>query len=125
MCHMINLTGQILPVRGVVEMARKRDITVIVDGAHALAHFDFKISDLNCDNYSVSLHKWLFAPHGTGLLYVRRDKIEGLWPLMAATEKMDERYVLLSRTGVKHVRSYNRLGKDEIRRRLGVEDKEV
>jgi selenocysteine lyase/cysteine desulfurase len=90
MCHMVNLTGQILPVRGVVEMARKRDITVIVDGAHAMAHFDFKISDLNCDNYSVSLHKWLFAPHGTGLLYVRRDKIKDLWPLMAATEKMDD-----------------------------------
>ncbi len=90
MCHMINLTGQILPVREVVEMARKRDVLVIVDGAHALAHFDFKLSDLNCDNYSVSLHKWLFAPHGTGLLYVRREKIRELWPLMAATEQMDD-----------------------------------
>ncbi len=87
---MINLTGQILPVREVVEMARKRDVLVIVDGAHALAHFDFKLSDLNCDNYSVSLHKWLFAPHGTGLLYVRREKIRDLWPLMAATEQMDD-----------------------------------
>ena len=89
MCHMINLTGQILPVREVVRMARSRGIPVIVDGAHALAHFDFKISDLDCDNYSVSLHKWLFAPHGTGLLYVRRDKIKDMWPLMAATEEMD------------------------------------
>jgi selenocysteine lyase/cysteine desulfurase len=75
MCHMINLTGQILPVREVVAMARRHDVRVIVDGAHALAHFDFKISDLECDNYSVSLHKWLFAPHGTGLLYVRRERI--------------------------------------------------
>ena len=90
MCHMINLTGQILPVREVVEMARKRDVLVIVDGAHALAHFDFKLSDLNCDNYSVSLHKWLFAPHGTGQLYVRREKIRELWPLMAATEQMED-----------------------------------
>jgi selenocysteine lyase/cysteine desulfurase len=89
MCHMINLTGQILPVRDVVQMARRRNIPVIVDGAHALAHFDFKISDLDCDNYSVSLHKWLFAPHGTGLLYVRKDKIEELWPLMAASEGQD------------------------------------
>ncbi len=90
MCHMINITGQILPVRAVVEMARSKGIPVIVDGAHALAHFDFKISELDCDYYATSLHKWLFAPHGTGLLYVRKDKIRELWPLMAATEKMDE-----------------------------------
>ncbi|HSG81278.1 MAG TPA: aminotransferase class V-fold PLP-dependent enzyme [Gemmatimonadota bacterium] len=90
MCHMINLTGQILPVREVAQMARSYDIPVIVDGAHALAHFDFKLSDLDCDNYSVSLHKWLFAPHGTGLLYVRREKIKDVWPLMAATEAQDD-----------------------------------
>ena len=90
MCHMINITGQILPVRKVVQMARQRGIPVIVDGAHALAHFDFKLSDLDCDYYATSLHKWLFAPHGTGLLYVRKDKIEGLWPLMAAPERMDD-----------------------------------
>ncbi len=90
MCHMINITGQILPVRAVVEMARSKGIPVIVDGAHALAHFDFKISELDCDYYATSLHKWLFAPHGTGLLYVRKDKIRELWPLMAATKKMDE-----------------------------------
>ncbi|NNF25810.1 MAG: aminotransferase class V-fold PLP-dependent enzyme [Gemmatimonadetes bacterium] len=89
MCHMINLTGQILPVRDVVQMARNRGIPVVVDGAHALAHFSFKLSDLDCDNYSSSLHKWLFAPHGTGLLYVRRDKIPEIWPLMAAPEPMD------------------------------------
>lgn len=90
MCHMINLTGQILPVREVVAMARRHDVRVIVDGAHALAHFDFKISDLECDNYSVSLHKWLFAPHGTGLLYVRRERIADIWPLMAAPEGMND-----------------------------------
>ncbi len=90
MCHMINLTGQILPVHDVVAMARRHDIPVLVDGAHALAHFDFKISDLECDNYSVSLHKWLFAPHGMGLLYVRKDRIADIWPLMAASEGMDD-----------------------------------
>ena len=90
MCHMINLTGQILPVRDVVRMARRHGIPVIVDGAHALAHFDFRISDLDCDNYSSSLHKWLFAPHGTGFLYVRREKIADVWPLMAASDKMDD-----------------------------------
>jgi len=89
MCHIINLTGQILPVRRVVNMARAKGIKVIVDGAHAMAHFDYKLSDLDCDYYATSLHKWLFAPHGTGLLYVRRDKISGLWPLMAAPEAHD------------------------------------
>ena len=90
MCHMINLTGQILPVREVVEMARRRGIPVIVDGAHAFAHIDFRHSDLNCDYYASSLHKWLFAPHGTGLLYVRKQKISDLWPMMAAGVELDK-----------------------------------
>lgn len=90
MCHIINITGQILPVKKVVNMARKKGIPVIVDGAHAYAHFDFKHSDLDCDYYTTSLHKWLFAPHGTGMLYVKKDKIKDLWPLMAASESQDE-----------------------------------
>ncbi len=90
MCHMINLTGQILPVKPIVQMARKRGIPVIVDGAHTFAHFDFTLKDLDCDYYATSLHKWLFAPHGTGMLYVRKDKIPGLWPLMAASEAQDD-----------------------------------
>jgi isopenicillin-N epimerase len=89
MCHMINITGQILPVRKVVQMARNYDIPVIVDGAHTFAHFDFDHSDLDCDYYATSLHKWLFAPHGTGMLYVRKEKIDSLWPLMAAPETLD------------------------------------
>ncbi len=88
-CHMINLTGQILPVKRIVHMARARGIPVIVDGAHAFAHFDFTHDDLDCDYYASSLHKWLFAPHGTGLLYVRREKIRDLWPLQAADAKLD------------------------------------
>lgn len=90
MCHMINLTGQILPVKKVTHMARKKGIPVIVDGAHAFAHFDFDHSDLDCDYYATSLHKWLLAPHGTGLLYVRKNKIPDLWPLMAAPDTMDD-----------------------------------
>lgn len=88
-CHMINITGQILPIRELVAMARRHGVPVIVDGAHALAHFDFTLAELDCDYYSSSLHKWLFAPIGNGLLYVRRDKIPGLWPLMAAPADMD------------------------------------
>ncbi len=90
MSHIINITGQIMPVKQVVAMARAKGIPVIVDGAHAMAQFQFKISDLECDYYGVSLHKWLTAPHGTGLLYVRRDKIKSLWPLMASEEKQDD-----------------------------------
>ena len=86
MCHIVNLTGQILPVKKVVAMARKKGIPVLVDGAHAFAHFQFTQEDLDCDYYTTSLHKWLFAPHGTGLLYVKKDKIGDLWPLMAAHE---------------------------------------
>ena len=89
MCHMINLTGQILPVRDVVRMARRRGIPVIVDGAHAFAHFDFRQSDLECDYYATSLHKWMFAPHGTGMLYVKRDLIPSMWALQAPPAGMD------------------------------------
>jgi isopenicillin-N epimerase len=88
-CHIVNITGQILPVRKIVDMARKRGIPVIVDGAHAFAQFTFTRDELGCDYYATSLHKWLFAPFGTGMLYVRKDKIAGLWPLMAASEQQD------------------------------------
>jgi len=86
MCHMINITGQILPVKKVVKMAKKYNIPVIVDGAHTFAHFDFDLTDLECDYYATSLHKWLSAPFGTGMLYVRKNKIPGLWPLQASNE---------------------------------------
>src|SRR5215471_1415087 len=85
--HMINITGQITPVKAVCDLARRRGIETIVDGAHSFAQFDFKQKDLGCDYFGTSLHKWLYAPKGTGMLYVKRDKIEKLWPLMAAESK--------------------------------------
>jgi selenocysteine lyase/cysteine desulfurase len=88
MCHITNLTGQIFPVKQVCQMARKRGIEVVVDGAHAFGHFPFKQADLDCDYYGTSLHKWILAPVGTGFLYVKRDKIAKVWPLMAAPESM-------------------------------------
>ena len=87
--HITNLTGQILPVREIVELARPRGIQVFVDGAHAFAHFPFARSDLGCDYYGTSLHKWLLAPVGTGFLYVNRERVRSLWPLMAAGPEMD------------------------------------
>jgi selenocysteine lyase/cysteine desulfurase len=91
--HVINITGQMMPVKSITSLAKSKGIEVIVDGAHAFAHFDFKQPDLGCDYYGTSLHKWLFAPKGTGLLYVRKDKIEKIWPLMAAdkSQKTDIR----------------------------------
>ena len=85
--HQVNITGQITPVKAICDMARARGIETIVDGAHSFAQFDFKQKDLGCDYFGTSLHKWLYAPKGTGLLYVKRDKIEKLWPLMAAESK--------------------------------------
>jgi isopenicillin-N epimerase len=83
-CHITNRTGQIFPVRRICDMAAARGIVSIVDGAHAFNQFPYKISDLNCDYYGVSLHKWTFAPIGTGFLYVRKSRIKDTWPLMAA-----------------------------------------
>lgn len=88
-CHITNLTGQIFPVQNIARMARARGIITIVDGAHAVAHFPFKLRDLEMDYYGTSLHKWLLAPTGTGFLYVRRDRIAKTWPMQAAPERSD------------------------------------
>lgn len=85
--HQINITGQINPVKKVCEMARAKGIETIVDGAHSFAQFDFKRDDLACDYFGTSLHKWLYAPKGTGLLYVRKEKIPKVWPLMASEDR--------------------------------------
>jgi len=85
--HQINITGQITPVKAVSQMARRHGVEVIVDGAHSFAQFDFKQKDLDCDYFGTSLHKWLYSPKGTGLLYVKRDKIAKIWPLFAAEDK--------------------------------------
>ena len=85
--HQVNVTGQITPVKAVCEMARAKGIETIVDGAHSFAQFQFQQKDLGCDYFGTSLHKWLYTPKGTGMLYVKRDKIEKIWPLMAAESK--------------------------------------
>lgn len=85
--HQINLTGQITPVRRVCEMARRRGIETIVDGAHSFGQFHFKRDDLQCDYFGTSLHKWLYAPKGTGMLYIRKEKIPKVWALMASEDK--------------------------------------
>jgi selenocysteine lyase/cysteine desulfurase len=89
-CHITNRTGQIFPIKRICAMAHARNIPVVVDGAHAFSHFPFKISDLDCDFYGTSLHKWTYAPVGTGFLYVRKSRIASTWPLMAADKRQED-----------------------------------
>jgi len=99
-CHMINITGQILPVRRIVEMAHRRGVQVMVDGAHAFAQLDFTIGDLGgCDYYGSSLHKWLGAPLGAGILYVRRDRIAPLWQMFGDATFPEDDIRKLNHTG--------------------------
>src|SRR5215471_2165667 len=98
-CHITNRTGQIFPVRRICQMARSRDILTIVDGAHAFSHFPYKLSDLDCDYYGTSLHKWTYAPVGTGFLYVRRSRIASTWSLMAS-----------DKTQVNDIRKFEEIG---------------
>lgn len=88
--HVVNFTGQIVPVKKICRLAHARGIEVICDGAHSFSHIPFKIEDLECDYFGASLHKWTYAPVGTGILYVKKKKVKDLWPLMAAPAKMDD-----------------------------------
>ena len=82
-CHMINITGQILPIKKICKMAHSYGVEVMVDGAHCVGHFNFSIDELNCDYYGSSLHKWLATPLGAGLLYVNKKSTHKIWPLLA------------------------------------------
>ena len=98
-CHLINITGQILPVKKICDMAHSKGVEVLVDGAHAVAHLDFRIDELGCDYYGSSLHKWLGAPLGAGILYVKKDKIKSVWPLFGDANFTDEDILKLNHTG--------------------------
>lgn len=84
--HLINWTGQFLPIKKIADEAHKRGIEVIGDGAHSFAHTDFKIPDLGCDYFATSLHKWLCAPFGSGLLWIKKEKIKNIWALLSNNE---------------------------------------
>lgn len=98
-CHMINITGHILPVKKICDMAHSKGVEVIVDGAHTVAHLEFKISDLGCDYFASSLHKWLGVPLGAGILYVKKEKIKKLWPLFGESNFADDDIQKLNHTG--------------------------
>ena len=98
-CHMINITGHVLPVRAICDMAHERGVPVMVDGAHAFAQLDFRIPDLDCDYYGASLHKWLGTPLGAGILYVKKDRIAALWPMYGDEGVPTDSIAKLNHTG--------------------------
>jgi len=98
-CHMINITGQILPVRKICNMAHSKGVQVLVDGAHSFAHIKFTIPELDCDYFGTSLHKWLSVPLGSGFLYVKKERIAGVWPLLAEGERKPDDISRLNHLG--------------------------
>ncbi|MEQ8424634.1 MAG: aminotransferase class V-fold PLP-dependent enzyme, partial [Cyclobacteriaceae bacterium] len=127
-CHMINITGHILPVRKICDMAHSKGVQVMVDGAHAFAHFNYTLKDLDCDYYGTSLHKWLSVPLGAGFLYVKKGNASKVWPLLAESEKEPNDIAALNHIGTHPVYTdlsisnsidyYLKIGRDRKEERL-------
>lgn len=127
-CHMVNITGQILPIRKICDMAHSKGVQVLVDGAHAVAHFQYKIPDLHCDYYGASLHKWLSVPLGVGFLYVKKENIGKVWPLIADGDRKEDDISRLNHIGTRPVHTdlaitdsidfYNKIGGERKEARL-------
>lgn len=127
-CHMVNITGQILPIRKICDMAHSKGVQVLVDGAHAVAHFQYKIPDLHCDYYGASLHKWLSVPLGVGFLYVKKENIAKVWPLIADGDRKEDDISRLNHIGTSPVHTdlaiadsidfYNKIGGERKEARL-------
>ena len=125
-CHMVNITGQVLPIRKITDMAHARGVEVMVDGAHAFSHISFQMKDLDCDYYGASLHKWLSAPLGAGMLYVKKGKIDNVWPLLAEDELEPNDVHRLNHTGTHPVHTdLGILDAIEYQNAIGLERKEA
>lgn len=98
-CHIVNVTGHILPIRKICDMAHAKGVEVMVDGAHAFGHFNYSINDLDCDYYGTSLHKWLSVPLGAGFLYVKKQNIPKIWPMFADGNRDEFDIMALNHTG--------------------------
>ncbi|HEY5690557.1 MAG TPA: aminotransferase class V-fold PLP-dependent enzyme [Cyclobacteriaceae bacterium] len=127
-CHMINITGHILPVRKICDMAHGKGVQVMVDGAHAFAHINYSIPDLDCDFYGTSLHKWLSVPLGAGFLYVKKGNVKNVWPLLAEGDREPDDISVLNHIGTHPVATdlaisnaidfYLKIGRDKKEERL-------
>ncbi|MBK7871172.1 MAG: aminotransferase class V-fold PLP-dependent enzyme [Saprospiraceae bacterium] len=125
-CHMINITGHILPIRKICDMAHSKGVEVMVDGAHAFAHIQFSVKDLGCDYYGCSLHKWLSTPLGAGFLYVKKEKIPQIWQLFGEMGRKEDDILRLNHTGTHPVHTDLAIGNAiEYYLRLGPERKEA
>ncbi len=125
-CQMINISGHILPVRKICDMAHRKGVEVMVDGAHAFGHINFNINDLDCDYYGSSLHKWLSVPLGAGMLYVKKEKISKIWPLLADKNRDDDDIRRLNHTGTHPVHTDLAIGNAiEYHLRIGPDRKEA
>lgn len=123
--HIINWNGQIIPVKKIAEAAHRKGIQVVVDGAHSFAHFSFKIPELDCDYFASSLHKWLYAPIGSGMLYVKKDKIRDLFPLFAMGDPKSEDIRKFEALGTRPFFIEQAIGKAlEFHEMIGIERKE-
>ena len=126
--HMVFLNGQVFPVKEVCKKAREMGIETIVDGAHSFSHVDMDVSEIGCDYYASSLHKWLGAPLGNGLLYVKKGNAERLWPLYGDTAYEDDNIMKLEHLGTRPCSDQNgiipavdfnlEIGKEEKSKRL-------
>ncbi len=123
--HIINWNGQILPVRKIADLAKQKGIEVVVDGAHSFAHFQFSIPDLGADYFGTSLHKWLGACIGSGLLYVKKDKIAKLYPLFGSPDAVSADIRKFENLGTRPFFIEQAIGKAiEFHQMIGAERKE-
>lgn len=122
--HMCFLTGQILPIKEICKIAHEKNIPVICDGAHTFNHFPFNYPDLDCDFFGTSLHKWTYAPVGTGMLFVKKDLISSIWPLMAAPKEMDSNIRKFEEIGTHPAANHNAIAEAlAFNETLGIERK--
>ena len=110
-CHMVNVTGQILPIQKICDMAHAKGVEVMVDGAHAVAQIEFNLPDLHCDYYGASLHKWLAVPLGVGMLYVKPEHVSKIWPVFAENE-----------AAAKGIERLNHIGTNPVHMHLAIKD---
>lgn len=125
-CHIINITGHILPIRKICDMAHQKGVEVMVDGAHAVGHFKFSMKELDCDYYGSSLHKWLSAPLGAGLLFAKKEKTAQVWPRFADGRTQMDDLRRLNHTGTHPVHTDLAVGNAlDYLDKLGLEKKEA
>ncbi len=124
--HVVNISGQVMPVKKICQMAHEKGVEVMVDGAHAVAQLIYTLPELGCDYYGASLHKWLAVPLGVGMLYVKKEKIAKIWPLIAETEFPDEEFDIkrLSHLGTHPVHAHLAISNSiEFYKKMGPENK--